>query len=502
MYKVLLVDDEAPALRFLQAIVTKYAPDFEIAASCTNAQDALAFLQAHRVDLLMTDISMPGMDGINLSMEARHLCPSLCIVIVSGYADFEYAQGAIQAAVDDYILKPVTIPHMTATLDKIKAKLDKARAAQEPALLAALLTGQMYDAELLRQFYGEGQYHFAYLRWGNLMHFNEEPLSAATPLMEQGLSFHVLQGRNAEEQVLYARADIAAADFQNAAKGYIAQARSAFTWNLIFGKNPLPFSQFPDFVHRAEKLHRSSVVIGRHQYMFLTPAPREEEPPHLSSATIKKLEYFCESGNKRLVKDLLFTLAADWEKRQVPQVHAYRMVQQLLHTVLPYNQALARNQDGVNLEIRELMGCAAHYGDLMVGVYTLLFDEALATDKRMSPEELYQCALSFIQEKYGEPISVTHVCSEIGISQTYLNRLFRKFGNTSFNACLTQCRMEGAMKLIREHPTMRLRDVAACVGYEDSSYFSKVFHQTTGQTPSQWAASFTDAASDLEEPES
>lgn len=499
MYKVLLVDDEAPALRFLQAIVNKYAPDYEIAASCQSAEEALACLKTHQIDLMMTDISMPGKDGITLAREARALRPSLRMVIVSGYAEFEYAQGAIQAAVDDYILKPVTIPHMTATLDKIKAKLDQARAAQEPKILSALLTGKECTPEVLKQFYGEGKYHFAYVRWGNLMHFNDPPLSTATPLDEQGHPFHVLQGRNEDEQILYARSDTSVSDFQTAIKAYAAQARTAPTWTLIFSRNPAPFSTFPDFVHKAEKLHRSSVVIGRHQYMYLAPLPRETDKPHVSSATLKKLEYFCQNGNKRHIKDLLFTLATEWEKRQIPQLHAYHMVQQLLHAVLPFKPSLASNQDALHREVQELMGCAVHYGDLMLGIYTLLFDEALATDKRMSPEELYHCAINFIQEKYGEAISVTHVCSEIGISQTYLSRLFRKYGDTSFNAYLTQCRIEGAMKLIREHPDMRLRDVAACVGYEDSSYFSKVFHQATGKTPSQWAADFIPEGTSVEE---
>lgn len=492
MYKILMVDDEAPALRFLQAIITKYAPDYEIAASCSCAEDALAYLLSNRVDVMLTDISMPGMDGITLALQARALLPELRIVIISGYADFEYAQGAIQASVDDYILKPVTIPHLTTTLEKIKSRLDQARTAREPEILSALLSGKGCDAEMLRQFYGESKYHFAYVRWGNLTHFNEEPLSAATPLSSQGLPFHILRGRHDDEQILYARSDVSAADFQTAAKAYIAQGRSVPTWTLIFSRNPGPFTTFQEFVHRAQALHRSTVVIGRHQYMYLSPLPKDGEKPHVSSSTLKKLECFCQNGDKRHIKDLLFTLVTEWETKQMPQVHAYRMLQQLLHTVMPYKPALARNQDALNRDVRDMMASAAHYGDLAVGLYTLLFDDALDTDKRMSPEELYKCALNFIQEKYGEPISVNHVCSEIGISQTYLSRLFRKYGDTSFNAYLTQCRMEGAMKLIREHPDMRLRDVAALVGYEDSSYFSKVFHQATGKTPSQWAAACAD----------
>lgn len=490
MYNVLLVDDEAPALRLLQAIITKYAPEYQVVASCQSAEEAFEYLKTHRVDLMMTDISMPGMDGITLAREARAILPTLRIVIISGYADFEYAQGAIQAAVDDYILKPVTRTHITATLDKIKAKLNEARAMQEPALLADLLSGKGCPADKLKQFYGDGKYHFAYIRWGNLIHFNEEPLASVIPLDEQGRLFHILQGRTPDEQILYARAEVSANDFQTAAKSYAAQERNVPTWSLIFSRTPVAFTAFPDFAHKAEILNRNTAVIGRHQYMYLAPIPSDEEKPHIPSSTLKKLEYFCQNGNKRHIKDLLFTLATEWEKRQVPQLHAFHMVQQLLHTVMPYKPNLSRNPDILHREVLEIFGCAAHYGDLMVGIYTLLFDEALDTDKRLSPEDLFSCALNYIQEKYSEPISITQVCSEVGISQTYLSRLFRKYGDTSFNAYLTQCRIEGAIKLIQAHPDMRLRDVAACVGYEDSSYFSKVFHQATGKTPSQWVADF------------
>ena len=68
----------------------------------------------------------------------------------------------------------------------------------------------------------------------------------------------------------------------------------------------------------------------------------------------------------------------------------------------------------------------------------------------------------------------------------YLSRLFRKYSDTTFNAYLTRRRIEAALKLLQEHPDFLLRDIAACVGYEDASYFSKVFHQYTGFSPSQY----------------
>ena len=96
--------------------------------------------------------------------------------------------------------------------------------------------------------------------------------------------------------------------------------------------------------------------------------------------------------------------------------------------------------------------------------------------------------MQYIVEHYAHPLSMQSVCDEIGISQTYLSRLFRKYSDTTFNAYLTRCRMEAAKQLLRDKPDLLLRDVAACVGYEDSSYFTKVFHQYTGLTPSQYAS--------------
>ena len=126
MYKVLIVDDETPALRYLQTIVEKYAPSYEIAGCCTSGEEALTRLQKEHIDLLLlTDISIPAMDGISLSMEARQMQPDIHIIIITGYADFEYAKGAIQASVDDYILNPVSVSQMKDALDKLRLRMDE-----------------------------------------------------------------------------------------------------------------------------------------------------------------------------------------------------------------------------------------------------------------------------------------------------------------------------------------------------------------------------------------
>lgn len=104
MYTILIVDDERPAQTFLKAICQKYCPAFDTILLSGSADDALRLMAQQHVHVLVTDISMPGINGIELAQRVRQLYPRTHTVIVSGYAEFEFARGAIQAGVDDYLL--------------------------------------------------------------------------------------------------------------------------------------------------------------------------------------------------------------------------------------------------------------------------------------------------------------------------------------------------------------------------------------------------------------
>ena len=149
-------------------------------------------------------------------------------------------------------------------------------------------------------------------------------------------------------------------------------------------------------------------------------------------------------------------------------------------------EALRKPIDQLEMIVDKEMWPMPSYGDLMYSTYTLLFENGNVRDRKLSTQELHDYAVQYIRENYAKPLSMQSVCEEVGISQTYLSRLFRKYSDTTFNAFLTRCRMEAAIKLLQEKPNLLLRDVAVCVGYEDSRYFTKVFHQYTGKPPSQF----------------
>jgi len=487
MYKVLIVDDETPALRYMQAIVEKYASGYEIISSCTSGEAALETLQKEHVDLLLTDISMPAMDGITLALRARAMQPDIHIMIVTGYADFEYAKGAIQASVDDYILKPVSVTQMKSALDKLRLRMDEEQATRIPLALSAMFTRKPYDEALLTRLFGAGRFHFALLRWGNLT-TSRGKLKSTSLIPRDGRPLYALYGRDENEQLLFAASSVAAQEFQSAVTNYARTHRSAATMTLLFSRNPSPISALPDFFDRAAEFMEHTVVIGHHQTSFLVGSSSADLTRHLSNAALKRLEHFILDCNTRMIKDTFVALAIEWDRARLPQMYASTMVQQLVHLVLSTKPVSGQQQDDIIRDVRELLSNATTYGDLMSSLYAVLFDKGAIKDKKLSTEDLYQYAVDYIQENYAKSISIQNVCAEVGISQTYLSRLFRKHGNTSFSAYLTQCRLNAAMALMRQHPDMALRNVASCVGYDDYAYFSKVFHQSIGCTPSQWAA--------------
>lgn len=149
-----------------------------------------------------------------------------------------------------------------------------------------------------------------------------------------------------------------------------------------------------------------------------------------------------------------------------------------------------RKREQILREANELYGSASSYGDLLASLYSLIFEEGFIRDKNVSANELCEYTLNYIRENYAQPLSIPRICTDVGISQTYLSRLLRKYAGTTFNTFLTQCRMDAAKQMLRDHPDILLHEVAACVGYDDQSYFSKIFRNETGMTPSQYAATF------------
>lgn len=124
MYKLLVADDEEKLLTGLCSYYPWGDLGFQIAARVRNGKEALEYMERYSVDVVLTDISMPVMDGIQLAEQVRKRWPEVMVIFLSGYADFKYAQKAISYGVKEYILKPVKMEELKQVFTVVRKALD------------------------------------------------------------------------------------------------------------------------------------------------------------------------------------------------------------------------------------------------------------------------------------------------------------------------------------------------------------------------------------------
>ena len=144
MYNVLIADDEIEVREGLKLKVDWEGMGFAISGEAANGVEAEALLRAERFDLLITDMNMPVMDGVRLLDTCRSHNPSIQIIIITGYEDFQYARAGVRSQAMDYLLKPVTREDLRTALTKIKAELDKNRKVRDDSEMMQWRLSQYY----------------------------------------------------------------------------------------------------------------------------------------------------------------------------------------------------------------------------------------------------------------------------------------------------------------------------------------------------------------------
>lgn len=145
MYKLLVVDDEAIIIKGIRSFV-----DFEELSICevfeaSNGETALAIFQEQSPDLILADINMPKMNGLDFAIAAKAIKPDVKIAIITGYDYFDYAVTALKAGIDDYVLKPVSKKDIQETLKKL---IEKLQITQNQHEITRLVEGILHDTKI------------------------------------------------------------------------------------------------------------------------------------------------------------------------------------------------------------------------------------------------------------------------------------------------------------------------------------------------------------------
>lgn len=128
MYSVFLVDDEPILLEGIRSKIDWESIGLNFAGEATDGEIALSMMQEIKPDILITDVKMPFMDGLELSSAIKKIQPWIKIIILSGHDEFDYAKKAISIGVEDYLLKPFTANEVIESLKKVSLQIDRERA--------------------------------------------------------------------------------------------------------------------------------------------------------------------------------------------------------------------------------------------------------------------------------------------------------------------------------------------------------------------------------------
>ena len=138
MYRVLLVDDEIWSLKGLESSFEWEEEGFSVMERTTSSTEAMKLIEAERPDAVFTDIRMPELSGLDLLRNAREQGIESEFIIISGYAQFDYAQEAVKNGAFDYCLKPIDLAYSRQLLQRLREKLDQNRYRKDAAIFQRL----------------------------------------------------------------------------------------------------------------------------------------------------------------------------------------------------------------------------------------------------------------------------------------------------------------------------------------------------------------------------
>jgi len=531
MIKLFLVEDEIVMRDGIKSQIDWKKEDIEFAGEASDGELAYPMILETRPDILLTDIKMPFMDGLELSALVRKELPDTQIIILSGYDEFSYAQRAVSLGVTEYLLKPLPPEELLACIRKVKVKIEQERALPDPdwreellreqsdyqkqMLFRALVLGDRPLAEILRMagklnmnisaryyrmilmtvregegvrpaafrdelsdlldsmkgwyFFDRGEDGYAVLSTGN----DEKELDES---VRSAIARLVDQIRTDEKRSYFIGVGESVNRVSDIGRSFY-EANRAFSCRFLAGMNRVVFSSDLSGVDlRADSpgLDVSELVTNEDTRQvldnFMRTGTYEEIDPFLEGV-------FSSIGEKNLNSRIFLNYL-------VMDIY-FSMVRFLKEMDCPAGR-LDEKCGSINDFLKEDISASRAREYLILCLQELIKVRDGNTRKRYG--RLLREAVRYIDEHFdSEDISLNRVAEEISISPNHFSSIFSQEMGITFIEYLIQKRMERAKQLLRT-TQLRSSEIAYQVGYRDPHYFSSTFRKTQGMTATEYRA--------------
>lgn len=522
---IMVVDDEIDIREGIRDHVDWEAIGFRFVGDYPDGRRALDAAREDPPDVLLTDIRMPHLDGIQLAAHLREEHPDTTVVLLTGHDEFEYAHAALRLQVDDFLLKPISASELAEALTRVGERIQRRK--QREASAADLRNTWEASLPLLRDRALE-----SLLRGG-------VPLGAAAArCRDLGIALppgrcrvilvapdspsdesNALLPPDAGLLAIGAALDRATAQRPGVFRAMIRNDTLALLW---FGADDNLGTILEEVradpairehgtlsagvglaVHRLADLrtsYRDALRTLRRRFLEGGDTVyRSGRPEALKAAARDPREI------RRSLVAAITTLNSELAERELTAlVAAYRSTEQDVQAcILSLHRDLGHVLDAfeeMGLSVRDLVLdperggpfqqiAAAPSLEVVQSLLSQLVSgllSALRAQRGGSREQTVRAAVQYIRQRYQDPdLNLPEVCEQLGVSVSHFSQVFKGVTGRTFVEYVTEVRIEAAQRLLRER-SMHSYQIAPQVGFRDPHYFSRAFKRAAGITPTEY----------------
>ncbi|WP_127579600.1 response regulator transcription factor [Paenibacillus koleovorans] len=521
-YKLIIVDDEEHIREGLSDLVDWTSLGFELVAKLEDGIYAKALLEKTKIDIILTDVKMTHMSGLELAKHVHEHHPKTKIVLISGFKEFEFVKQAMAYNVVNYLLKPTKLSDIRSVFQDVKARLDKEAEEQQQMskvmkhnnellplirkqLFRDLSTGKLNDAQeaekLLRLTEvraNTADHRCAVVRLAFLPSETEEQETEeafASDSIE-----NMIRSEAADRLIIPVfispdHMDIVALDLQP------GQDTASFRSSVLSSMQTaaeriytlLGIEAKPEIVGTFDNLrqlmHTSTTyaVKDENQLQYDPTEISFKENPLLAEQRKQFLSYI-NVGNMEALPGQFEMLLSTIKLGSLPNHFVKNMLIELFST-------LCAKLNEMDLPIDKITNKPFYYETILrlnsyaelqqwgIGVLSEIADYIV--NHTAAEPTMIQKAKEYIAQSFDKDISLDSAASQVYLSPDYFGRLFKQYTGSSFTDFVTEYRMNKALEYL-QNPQFKIYEIGSIVGYKNTKYFFKLFKKHTGYTPSEY----------------
>ncbi len=533
MYKVLIIDDEPIIRKGIKNIINWKQLDCEVCAEASDGTEGMELIKKLLPEIILTDIRMPGLDGLDMLKQVKDIVPNSKIIIVSGYREFDYVREAIKCGAFDFLLKPTRLEELTAVLaravdvlneQKLRhSEFDKFKLLFEqsiPLLKEKLLCDIVFEinsnenemTEKMKLFNIHIS-NFVFIVIENDM----DESSVNTQYDKQLYQFGII---NSFEEILAEKYEVHVISLNSNKVGFIIQNNShsginmaeilektAYLQEMIFNAFGISISialstegssvfELPEKLKECQYSLEYKSYLGNNsiiQYSDLNSFFKYEDYSLLERYKKQLLEGV-KAGNEALVKASTDSISNFISSNTISINYLKNFYYSALSSINNIRiSVLAANSDKKHEEGKDIASLLKliEKSDNTEEMNSLLQQVALKIANKVnsfnnkSIRVTLRKAIDYINEHYSESVTLNEVAEHTFVTTFYISRMFKKELGTSFIDYLNDIRIEKAKELLKD-VKYKSYEVANLVGIPDPHYFSRLFKKHSGISPSEY----------------